>query len=172
MVGIDIVFIPYKGTGAMLPDVLGGRVQLAIDNILVLTPHIKLGALNAIVAAATFVVFYLVGLLSDKQDKRRLIGLANIMYFFGWCGRLFADSFGSVVLIDDNIASQWGPRIVNFVRALSAAVRKTGLDIGETRKLLRTSPSSRRRRPPFPSSWRRPWSRPASPAAPRASSWP
>lgn len=48
MVGIDIVFIPYKGTGAMLPDVLGGRLQLAVDNILVLTPHIKLGALNAL----------------------------------------------------------------------------------------------------------------------------
>ena len=48
MVGIDIVFIPYKGTGAMLPDVLGGRLQLVVDNILVLAPHIKLGALNAL----------------------------------------------------------------------------------------------------------------------------
>jgi tripartite-type tricarboxylate transporter receptor subunit TctC len=48
MAGIDMVFIPYKGTGAMLPDVLGGRLQLAIDNILVLAPHVKLGALNGL----------------------------------------------------------------------------------------------------------------------------
>jgi len=48
MAGIDMVFIPYKGTGAMLPDILGGRLQIAIDNVLVLTPHIKLGTLNAL----------------------------------------------------------------------------------------------------------------------------
>jgi iron complex transport system substrate-binding protein len=29
---------------------------------------------------------------------------------------------GTVVLIDDSIASRWGPRIVNFVRAISAAL--------------------------------------------------
>ncbi len=48
MVGIDMVFIPYKGTGAMLPDILGGRLQVSIDNVLVLTPHVKLGTLNAL----------------------------------------------------------------------------------------------------------------------------
>lgn len=48
LVGIDIVFIPYKGTGAMLPDILGGRLQLSVDNVLVLTPHVKSGALSAL----------------------------------------------------------------------------------------------------------------------------
>jgi len=48
LAGIDMVFIPYKGTGAMMPDILGGRLQIAIDNILVLTQHIKLGALQAL----------------------------------------------------------------------------------------------------------------------------
>ena len=32
----------------MLPDILGGRLQVAIDNILVLAQHVKLGALTAL----------------------------------------------------------------------------------------------------------------------------
>ncbi|MDB5810612.1 MAG: hypothetical protein JWN94_2734 [Betaproteobacteria bacterium] len=53
MAGIDMVFIPYKGTGAMMPDILGGRLQVAIDNVLVLAPHIKLSTLNALAVTTT-----------------------------------------------------------------------------------------------------------------------
>ncbi|MDB5866027.1 MAG: hypothetical protein JWO70_3833 [Betaproteobacteria bacterium] len=45
LAGVDMLFVPYKGTGSMLPDVLGGRIQVAVDNVLVLVPHIKSGAL-------------------------------------------------------------------------------------------------------------------------------
>lgn len=48
LVGIDMLFVPYKGTGAMMPDLLGGRVQVAVDNILILAPHVNSGALNAL----------------------------------------------------------------------------------------------------------------------------
>jgi tripartite-type tricarboxylate transporter receptor subunit TctC len=48
LAGIDMVFIPYKGTGAMLPDVLGGRLQVALDNVLVLAPHVRLNTLYAL----------------------------------------------------------------------------------------------------------------------------
>jgi tripartite-type tricarboxylate transporter receptor subunit TctC len=44
LVGIDMVYIPYKGTGPMMPDFLGGRLQIVFDNVLVLTQHIKTGA--------------------------------------------------------------------------------------------------------------------------------
>jgi tripartite-type tricarboxylate transporter receptor subunit TctC len=44
LAGVDMLFVPYKGTGSMLPDLLGGRIQVAVDNILVLVPHIKSGA--------------------------------------------------------------------------------------------------------------------------------
>ena len=46
--GIDILYVPYKGTGAVMPDLLGGRLDLAIDNVLVLTPHIKKGVLRGL----------------------------------------------------------------------------------------------------------------------------
>ena len=48
LAGIDMVFIPYKGTGPMMPDILGGRLQIAIDNVLVLTQHVRLGTLTAL----------------------------------------------------------------------------------------------------------------------------
>jgi tripartite-type tricarboxylate transporter receptor subunit TctC len=46
--GIDILYVPYKGTGAVMPDLLGGRLDLAIDNVLVLAPYIKKGQLRAL----------------------------------------------------------------------------------------------------------------------------
>ena len=46
--GIDMLYVPYKGTGAVMPDLLAGRLHAAFDNVLVLTPHIKSGALRAL----------------------------------------------------------------------------------------------------------------------------
>jgi Uncharacterized protein conserved in bacteria len=43
---IDMQHIPYKGTGALLPDLLGGRVSIAFENVMVMTPYIKSGALR------------------------------------------------------------------------------------------------------------------------------
>jgi tripartite-type tricarboxylate transporter receptor subunit TctC len=48
LAGIDVVFIPYKGAGPMLPDLLGGRLQVVFDNVLVLTQHVKAGAIVAL----------------------------------------------------------------------------------------------------------------------------
>ena len=41
----------------------------------------------------------------------------------GW-GHISAVRTGSVVRIDDSIASRWGPRIVNFFRAMSSALAR------------------------------------------------
>ena len=42
----DLVYVPYRGTGALMPDLLGGTLQAGIDNVAVLTPHVKSGALR------------------------------------------------------------------------------------------------------------------------------
>ena len=46
--GFDMLYVPYKGTGAMMPDVLGGRLHLVIDNVLILTPFIRNGTLRGL----------------------------------------------------------------------------------------------------------------------------
>lgn len=44
----DMVYVPYRGTGAMMPDLLSGTLQAAIDNVAVLAPQIRNGSLRAI----------------------------------------------------------------------------------------------------------------------------
>jgi tripartite-type tricarboxylate transporter receptor subunit TctC len=46
--GVDIVFVPYKGSGALLQDMLAGNLQIVFDSALLLAPHIKSGALRAL----------------------------------------------------------------------------------------------------------------------------
>ena len=47
-------FVPYKGTSALMPDLLAGRLQAGIDNVAILTPYIKSGQLRGIaVTSAT-----------------------------------------------------------------------------------------------------------------------
>ena len=54
MAGIDLVHIPYKGTTQLLPDLLAGRVPMAIDSLPAHLPHIKSGKLRVLaVASAT-----------------------------------------------------------------------------------------------------------------------
>jgi iron complex transport system substrate-binding protein len=42
----------------------------------------------------------------------------------GWNG-IAAVRRGAIVALDDSIASRWGPRVVNFVRAIAGALRTT-----------------------------------------------
>lgn len=51
--GVDMLYVPYKGTGAVIPDLLGGRLDAAIDNVLVLAPFIRKGQLRGIGVTST-----------------------------------------------------------------------------------------------------------------------
>jgi tripartite-type tricarboxylate transporter receptor subunit TctC len=44
--GTDMVHVPYRGSGPLLPDFLGGQVQSVIDNIPVYMPHVREGRLR------------------------------------------------------------------------------------------------------------------------------
>jgi len=46
--GVDMLYVPYKGSGAMMPDLLGGRLDVAIDNVLLLAPQVKRGAVRGL----------------------------------------------------------------------------------------------------------------------------
>lgn len=45
---VDIVHIPYRGTGPGLQDLLAGNVSMAIDSVAVFLPHIESGGLRAL----------------------------------------------------------------------------------------------------------------------------
>jgi tripartite-type tricarboxylate transporter receptor subunit TctC len=48
MTGMDMLYIMYKGTAAVMPDIIGGRLQVALENIVVTVPHIQRGALRGL----------------------------------------------------------------------------------------------------------------------------
>ncbi len=49
--GVDIVHVPYKGTALLLPDLIEGRVSMALDSMPAHLPHIKSGRLRALAVA-------------------------------------------------------------------------------------------------------------------------
>ena len=51
--GIDIVHVPYKGSALMLPDLIEGRVSMALDSMPAHLPHIKSGRLRALAVASS-----------------------------------------------------------------------------------------------------------------------
>jgi len=51
--GIDMQHIPYKGGGAVLPDLLGGRVSLFFGSVSTLKPQVQAGRLRAIAVTTT-----------------------------------------------------------------------------------------------------------------------
>jgi len=48
MAGIDMVHVPYRGSGPAVIDLVAGRVQLAIDSYTAMIPHVRNGALRAL----------------------------------------------------------------------------------------------------------------------------
>ena len=50
--GIDLVHVPYKGTTQFLPDLIDGRIDMAIDSLPAHIPHLKSGKLRALAVAS------------------------------------------------------------------------------------------------------------------------
>jgi tripartite-type tricarboxylate transporter receptor subunit TctC len=48
MAGVRMQHIPYRGSGQMLPELLGGTLPLAFDNVASALPHVKAGKLRAL----------------------------------------------------------------------------------------------------------------------------
>ena len=53
MAGVDMVHIAYKGTGAVMPDLLSGRVPMMFENLAVMTPHIRKGSLRPLAVSSS-----------------------------------------------------------------------------------------------------------------------
>ena len=46
--GVDLVHVPYKGSGPAMTDLLGGQVPLMVDSLSAALPHIRSGKIRAI----------------------------------------------------------------------------------------------------------------------------
>ncbi|MDA0276430.1 MAG: tripartite tricarboxylate transporter substrate binding protein [Proteobacteria bacterium] len=50
--GVTMTHVPYKGTTQILPDLLDGRVDMALDSLPAYLPHLKSGKVRALAVAA------------------------------------------------------------------------------------------------------------------------
>lgn len=46
--GVDALHVPYKGSGPLLVDLIGGQIQYSFDTMTAATPHVKSGKVRAI----------------------------------------------------------------------------------------------------------------------------
>jgi tripartite-type tricarboxylate transporter receptor subunit TctC len=53
MAGVDLLHVPYRGSGPMLNDLLGGQVHMAFDNLPASIEHIRAGSLRALAVSTT-----------------------------------------------------------------------------------------------------------------------
>jgi len=50
---VDALHVPYKGSGPLLTDLIGGQIQYCFDTMTAATPHVKNGRVNAIAQTRT-----------------------------------------------------------------------------------------------------------------------
>jgi len=48
MAGVNILHVPYKGSGPLTTDLLGGQITMSFDTVTPVLPHIKAGKLRAL----------------------------------------------------------------------------------------------------------------------------
>jgi tripartite-type tricarboxylate transporter receptor subunit TctC len=48
MTGVEMMHVPYKGTGPALPDLLAGRVQVIFEPMPTMLPHVQAGRMKAL----------------------------------------------------------------------------------------------------------------------------
>jgi tripartite-type tricarboxylate transporter receptor subunit TctC len=51
--GLEMVHVPYKGAGPLIPDVISGQVDSAVLGVSVIEQHVKAGKLKALAVSST-----------------------------------------------------------------------------------------------------------------------
>ncbi|NBP38508.1 MAG: tripartite tricarboxylate transporter substrate binding protein [Betaproteobacteria bacterium] len=73
---VDMVHVPYKGTIQIIPDLIDGRVDMALDSLPAYLPHLKAGRLRALAVASR----QRSALLPDQPTMAE-VGLPSVVSF-------------------------------------------------------------------------------------------
>ena len=79
--GVDMLHVPYKGSGALLPDLLSGRVPMMFENIAIMTPHIRQGKLKALAISSAKRSTLLPGVPTVAETGQGLEGFEVLGWF-------------------------------------------------------------------------------------------
>ena len=81
MAGVDMLHVPYKGSGALLPDLLSGRVPMMFENVAIMTPHIRKGSLKALAISSSKRSALLPGVPTVAETGQGLEGFEVLGWF-------------------------------------------------------------------------------------------
>lgn len=81
MAGVDMLHVPYKGSGALLPDLLSGRVPMMFENVAIMTPHIRQGKLKALAISSAKRSALLPGVPTVAETGQGLEGFEVLGWF-------------------------------------------------------------------------------------------
>lgn len=81
MAGVDMLHVPYKGSGALLPDLLSGRVPMMFENIAIMQPHIRKGSLKALAISSAKRSELLPGVPTVAETGQGLDGFEVLGWF-------------------------------------------------------------------------------------------
>jgi len=81
MAGVDMLHVPYKGSGALLPDLLSGRVPMMFENVAIMTPHIRQGKLKALAISSSKRSALLPGVPTVAETGQGLEGFEVLGWF-------------------------------------------------------------------------------------------
>lgn len=114
--GLDIVHVPYKGTGQSVPALVGGQVQMAFSGYTSLTAHVKDGRVK------------LLGITSPNRSPTapNVTAIAEMIAGFD-----FAPTFGffSPAGLPKDIAAKIAADVADALKAPEVATRFANLDI-------------------------------------------
>lgn len=81
LTGVDMLHVPYKGSGALLPDLLSGRVPMMFENIALMTPHIRKGSLKGLAITSAKRSALLPGVPTVAETGQGLEGFEVLGWF-------------------------------------------------------------------------------------------
>lgn len=81
MAKVDMLHVPYKGSGALLPDLLSGRVPMMFENVAIMTPHIRQGKLKALAISSAKRSALLPGVPTVAETGQGLEGFEVLGWF-------------------------------------------------------------------------------------------
>jgi hypothetical protein len=72
MTGIDMVHVPYRGSGPAMTDLLAGRLQVMFDNLPGAIEHIQAGRLRALAVTVRQTVAIATGRAHCRGNRPRI----------------------------------------------------------------------------------------------------
>jgi len=100
-------YIKNKDNWRNFTSFMGYAIESSINReiwpiylIILLVSYDKMGLIVTLSFIVSILAYYLIGNLSDKYNKRKLLKVMTGLYFLGWLSRIFVNSGAKILVVD------------------------------------------------------------------------